>query len=91
MSLKDKIWSEGMKFSQSPAAAKLLGDPRFMKLVVLAMSMPGRVSTFTGEQKDRFAKEMGLATEDEVRDLRRQVHALEDELARLERQLAAKR
>jgi len=85
MSLKDKVVAEALKLSQNGAVQKLLADERFMKLVVAAMSMPGRVSTFTGDQKERFAKEMGLATADEVRDLKRQVTALEDALRRLER------
>ncbi|MFO0549822.1 MAG: hypothetical protein U0271_15625 [Polyangiaceae bacterium] len=85
MAIKDRLVAEGMKLTQNPAVAKLIADERFMRLVVLAMSMPGRVSTFTTEQKERFAKEMGLATTDEVRDLKRQVAALEDSLRRLER------
>jgi hypothetical protein len=87
MSLKDKLLSEGMKLSQNPAVSKLIQDERFMKLVVLAMSMPGRFSTFTAEQKERFAKEMGLATSDEVRDLKRTITALEDTVRRLERKI----
>lgn len=87
MSLKDKLVAEGMKLTQNPAVGKLLQDERFMRLVVLAMSMPGRVSTFTAEQKERFAKEMGLATSDEVRDLKRQLGALEDTVRRLERKI----
>lgn len=85
MSIKDKLVSEGLKLTQNPTVGKLMQDERFMRLVVLAMSMPGRVSTFTAEQKERFAKEMGLATQEEVRDLKRQVGALEDALRRLER------
>jgi len=78
-----------LKLSQNAAVQKLLADERFMKLVVLGMSMPGRVSTFTGEQKERFAKEMALATSDEVRDLKRQVASLEDSLRRLERRVSS--
>ncbi len=85
MSLKDKLLSEGVKLTQNAAVGKLLQDPRFMRLVVLAMSMPGRVSTFSAEQRERFAREMGLATADEVRDLKRQIGALEDTIRRLER------
>ena len=85
MSIKDRIFSEGMRLSQNPAVAKVLSDERFMKLVVLAMSMPGRVATFTTEQKERFAKEMGLATQDEVQDLKRTIASLEDTIRRLER------
>ena len=84
-SLKDKLLSEGMKLTQSPAVAKLMADERFMRLVVLAMSMPGRVATFSGEQKERFAREMGLATSDEVRDLKRRLVALEDTVRRMDR------
>jgi hypothetical protein len=85
MALKDKLMSEGMKLAGNPAVAKLMQDERFMKLVVTAMSVPGRVTTFTTEQKEAFAKAMGLATADEVRDLKRTVASLERDVARLSR------
>ena len=84
MALKDKLMSEGMKLAASPAVAKLMQDERFMKLVMTAMAMPGRMNTFTVEQKEHFAKAMGLATQEEVRDLKRTVSALERAIARLE-------
>jgi cell division FtsZ-interacting protein ZapD len=85
MKLTDKLKNEGLKLAMTPQVAKLLQDERFMRLVVAAMSVPGRVATFTTEQKEAFAKSMGLATADEVRDLRRAVNALEDTVARLRR------
>ena len=84
MALKDKLMSEGMKLATNPAFAKLMQDERFMKLVMAAMSMPGRVNTFTAEQREHFAKAMGLATQEEVRDLKRTVAALERTVSRLE-------
>jgi uncharacterized protein YceH (UPF0502 family) len=84
MALKDKLMSEGMKLATNPTVAKLLQDERFMKLVMTAMSMPGRMNDFTTEQKEHFAKAMGLATQEEVRDLKRTVAALERALSRLE-------
>jgi hypothetical protein len=86
MSLRERIFTEGMKASQHPLVAKLIQDPRFMQLIVLAMSVPGRVSTFTAEQKERFARELGLVTEDEAKDLKRRIAALEDDVRRLERE-----
>ena len=83
MALKDRLLSEGMKLATSPSVAKLMQDERFMKLLMTAMSMPGKVSSFTTEQKESFAKAMGLATADEVRDLRRIVASLERDIARL--------
>jgi len=87
MSIKDRIVSEGVKLASSPQVAKLMQDERFMKLVMTAMSVPGRVATFTTEQKETFAKSMGLATSDEVRDLRRTVSSLEQTVARLRAKL----
>jgi hypothetical protein len=84
MALKDKLMAEGMKLAGNPQVAKLMQDERFMKLVMTAMSMPGKVSTFTAEQKEHFAKAMGLATQEEVRDLKRTVAALERAVTRLE-------
>jgi hypothetical protein len=83
MSLKDRLMSEGMKLATNPQVAKLMQDERFMKLVMVAMSMPGRVHTFTTEQKEAVAKSFGLVTQDELRDLRRTVTSLEQTVARL--------
>ncbi|AUX46728.1 hypothetical protein SOCE26_082370 [Sorangium cellulosum] len=86
MTLKDKLFTEGMKLAANPNVAKLMQDERFMRLFMTAMSVPGRVSSFTAEQKETFAKAMGLATAEEVRDLKRTVTSLERELARLRRE-----
>jgi cell division FtsZ-interacting protein ZapD len=86
MKLKEKLVSEGMKLATSPRVAKLMQDERLMKLVMSAAGVPGKVSSFTSEQKEAFAKVMGLATADEVRDLKRTIASLEREVARLRRQ-----
>ncbi len=80
MSIKDKVVAEGMKLAASPQVAKLMQDERVMKLVMTAVSMPGKVQSFTAEQKEAFARSMGLATQDEVKDLKRQITALEREI-----------
>lgn len=83
MKLKDRLKSEGMKLALDPRVMKLAADPRFMRLVMTAMSVPGRVDSYTQEQKEAFAKALGLATREEVQDLRRIVTSLEEEIARL--------
>ncbi|WP_437480669.1 hypothetical protein WME75_36050 [Sorangium sp. So ce1014] len=85
MALKDKLVSEGLKLAANPNVAKLMQDERFMRLFMTAMSVPGRVSSFTAEQRETFAKAMGLATVEEVRDLKRTVASLEREIAKLRR------
>jgi hypothetical protein len=89
MGISDRLKAEGMKLATNPAVApavaKLMQDERFMRLEMTAISMPGRVTNFTNEQKETFAKAMGLATAEEVRDLKRIVAALEDKIARLKK------
>ena len=85
-SLKKTLMKQGMKFMTDPRVMKLMQDERVMKAVMAAMSMPGKVQSFTAEQVQALAKAMALATEDEVKDLQRTVRRLEEEVARLERQ-----
>ncbi len=85
MKLKDRLVSEGMRLATDPRIAKLMQDERFMRLVMTAMSVPGRVQSFTEEQKETIAKTLGLATEQEVKDLKRVVASLEEQVATLSR------
>ena len=86
MSLKKKMLEEGMKLMSDPRVIKLMQDERVMKAVMGAMSMPGKVQSFTQDQAEKIAKSMALATEDEVKDLRRTVRRLEEEVARMRRE-----
>jgi len=86
MSLKKKVLQEGMKLMSDPRVMKLMQDERVMKAVMAAMSMPGKMQTFTQEQAEKIAKAMALATEDEVKDLRRTVRRLEEEIARIRKE-----
>jgi cell division FtsZ-interacting protein ZapD len=84
-SLKKTLMKQGMKLMSDPRVMKLMQDERVMKAVMQVMSMPGKVQTFTQENVEKLAKAMALATEDEVKDLKRTVRRLEEEGARLQR------
>ncbi|MBI5538145.1 MAG: hypothetical protein HY898_35815 [Deltaproteobacteria bacterium] len=86
MSIKKTMMKQGMKLMSDPRVMKLMQDERFMKAVMTLMSVPGRVSSFAQDQSGRFAKVMDLATEQEVKDLRRTVRSLEEQLADLKKQ-----
>lgn len=83
MGLKDIVVTEGMKLATHPKVAPLLQDERFMRLFMTALSVPGKLSELTDEQRENFIKVMGLAKAQDVADLKRTVRALEDELSRL--------
>jgi hypothetical protein len=83
--IKKTIIDKGMKLMTDPRVMKIMQDERVMKAVMQMMSMPGKVQTFTADQVERLAKAMSLATEDEVKDLKRQIRRLEEEVTRLEK------
>jgi hypothetical protein len=88
MSIKDRVLEEGMKLANHPAVAPILQDERFMKLFMAALAMPGRLEQLSDDQRANVVRILGVATKDEVADLRRAVRSLEDEVARLRAQLA---
>ncbi|MCC6521740.1 MAG: hypothetical protein IT373_03685 [Polyangiaceae bacterium] len=89
--LKDKVKQEGVKLLGHPRLQTLMQDERFMKLVMAALSVPGKLSSLSEEQRANLVKALGLATADEVRDLKRVVRALESELAEVRAELTAMR
>jgi hypothetical protein len=84
-SLKKTLMKQGMKLMSDPRVMKLMQDERTMKVLMQVMAMPGKLQSFTHDNAERLAKVMALATEDEVKDLRRTVRRLEEEVARLQR------
>lgn len=84
-SLKKTLMKQGMKLMTDARVQKLMQDERVMKAVMQMMNVPGKVQTFTNDQIEKLAKAMSLATEDEVKDLKRQIRRLEDELSRMDK------
>ena len=85
MSLKKSLMEQGMKLLGDPRVVKMMQNEQFMKAMMAAISVPGKIDGFTKEHAEKFAKRMSLATADEVRDLKRTVRSLEDQLAALKR------
>ena len=84
-SLKKSLLKQGMKLISDPRVMKVMQDERVMKALMQVMSMPGKVQSFTAEHVQHLAKAMALATEDEVKDLKRTVRRLEEEIARMDK------
>jgi cell division FtsZ-interacting protein ZapD len=84
-SIKKTLMKQGMKLMTDPRVMKMMQDERVMKAVMQMMTVPGKVQTFTNEQIEKLAKAMSLATEDEVKDLKRQIRRLEEDVTRLEK------
>ncbi len=85
-SFKKTLMKQGMKLMTDPRVMKLMQDERVMKAVMQMMNVPGKVTSFTNEQVEKLAKAMSLATEDEMKDLKRQIRRLEEDVLKLERE-----
>ncbi len=85
-SIKKSLMAQGMKLMSDPRVLKLMQDERVVKALMAAMSVPGKAQTFARDQAENIAKAMALATEGEVKDLRRTVRRLEEEVTRLKKQ-----
>lgn len=88
MDFKKTLTAQGLKLMSDPRVLKLMQDERFMKLMMAAISMPGKVQSFTDEHKDTVLDSLGLATRQEVEDLRRAVRSLEEQVASLQELLS---
>ncbi len=88
--IKKALMKQGMKLMSDPRVMKLMADERVMKAMMGAMSMPGKVESFSKEQIEKIAHAMSIATEGEVKDLQRTIRRLEEEVARLQKESAKK-
>lgn len=80
-SLKDVLVGQAMKLAGSPRVTKLMGDPRLMNAAMKAMSLGGAVKTNMDRAGRLAAGMFGLATQEEVANLRATIQTLEDQLA----------
>jgi cell division FtsZ-interacting protein ZapD len=88
---KETLVNRGLKLMSNPRVMKVIQDERLMKAVMTAMSVPGKAQSFAKEHFEGVVKAMALATEAEVKDLRRTVRQLEDEIASIRAERKAER
>jgi hypothetical protein len=86
MGLKRALLDRGTKLMSDPRVLRVVQSEQFLKTLMAAMSLPGKVDGVTREKAQQLAKKLRLATADEVADLRRMVRALEDEIAEMKRE-----
>jgi hypothetical protein len=83
-SLKDTLVGQAMKLAGNPRVTKLMGDPRLMNAAMKAMSLGGAMKTNMDKAGRLAAGVFGLATQEEVANLRHTIQTLEDTVASLE-------
>ena len=81
--IKERLKDEALKVMSSPKFMKLMQDERFMKFAMAAMGVPAKVSSFTETAGAEIARVMHMATAQEVKDLKRTIRKLEEQIASL--------
>lgn len=82
--VKDAVVGQAMRLVGDPRVSKLMGNPRVVNAAMKAMSVGGSIKTEL-DKAGRFAAGVfGLATQEEVSQLRSTIQSLEDTVAALE-------
>ena len=69
-----------LRLLQDPRVAKLLQDPRTQNALMQGLRFRGRVQEGIDQHLERMARRLNLATAREVRELKRTIRRLEEEL-----------
>jgi hypothetical protein len=80
--LKTFLQKQSLKLMQDPRVMKLMQDPRVMNAMMKGLEMRGKVQQSFDEQVDKIAQSLNLATKKEVRELKRTLRKMEQELAK---------
>ena len=87
--MKDAVLGQAMKLAGSPQVTRLMTDPRLMNAAMKAMSVGGTVKTKLDQCGKMAGGMFGLATQDDVANMRNTIQNLEDQVAVLESRAAA--
>jgi hypothetical protein len=83
--LRRAFFSRSMKLLQHPTVSRLLADPRTMELFIAAVRTKDRATDAMGDARTRLLHLLGLASSEEVGDLKTVIGALERKVRRLDR------
>ena len=81
MDLKQELINKALKLMQDPRVAKAVQNPAVIQGVMSALKLRSDVEKNLGASMKVIAKRLNLATEAEVKELKRAVQRLERELA----------
>jgi hypothetical protein len=88
-SIKDIMVGQAMRLAGNPRVSKLASDPRLMNVAMKALSLGGSVKSGMDKASGMAAGVFGLATQQEVANLRATIQQLEDTVSVLEAKTAA--
>lgn len=86
---KDLLMKRGVQLLQDERIKKLMEDPRVMEGMMGALRLRGRIQESVDARVGEIAHSLNLATKSEMREMKRALRKMEQELARAKRAEAA--
>ena len=83
MSIKAKAMDGAMKFMQSDKGQKLMANPDIQKAIQWAFQTSFKVQSKVGQVKRDVAKKFAVATEDDLKELKRTMDRLERKVKKM--------
>jgi polyhydroxyalkanoate synthesis regulator phasin len=80
LDLKQQLVNQALRLMQDPRVVKAMQNPKVMQGLMGALQLRAKVQQNVETSVQRMAKRFNLATEAEVRELRRTVRRLEREV-----------
>ena len=84
--LKDDLLDGAMKALQSPTAQKLMNNKKVQKGMAKAFRASYELKHELDEKKEEFAKKFNLATQDDLRTMKRELDRMQRQVDYLKRQ-----
>ncbi len=88
--LKKQALRQGMKLMSNPKFMRAMADPRIMKAISQGFAIRGRVQSEIDDRVENVARFFNVATQEEVKDLKRTIRQMEHLVDRLEREAREK-
>ncbi len=82
MALRDVLARRGIQLIQDPRLAKFMQDERVMRALMKAVQLRGQAQDRIDDGIDSLARSLNLATKREIRELKRSLRRMEQQLHR---------
>ncbi len=80
--MRDYLTKQGLKLMQDPRLVRLLQDERVMRAMLQVLELRGRLQERIDVHVEDVARSLNLATKRELRELKRTLRRVEQELDR---------
>jgi len=85
--IKQQVMRHGMKLLTNPKVMKMMADPRVMNAITQGFAIKGQIQSQIEGTLRQVASVLNLATKEDIENLRRTLHQVEDSVNDLERKL----